>query len=67
MKWGTIFGKTQLLHILLLGDVQTITSLHDARCKQVNGCHIINLHTFVFTGQVTYVYIRFQKDRFLAD
>jgi hypothetical protein len=35
IKWSgeTIYGIFQLLHMLLLGDVQTTTPLYDARCK----------------------------------
>jgi hypothetical protein len=36
IKWSenTIFGVFHLLHMLLVGAMQTTTKLHDARCKQ---------------------------------
>jgi hypothetical protein len=48
-KWSgvTIFGNTQILHSYLLGVMQTTTSCHDARCKQIYRCHIQILQIFL--------------------
>jgi hypothetical protein len=39
----------------LLGEMQTITSQHDARCKQTYGCHIQILHIFLINFYIKHL------------
>jgi hypothetical protein len=60
IKWSgeTIIGNSQLLHILLLCEMQTITERHGARCKQVYEYYIQILHIFLIQKHIEYFLFR---------
>jgi hypothetical protein len=56
IKWSgeTIFGNPQLLHMLLISEMQTTKTRHDARCKHVYEWHDYILYIFLIKFHIKY-------------
>jgi hypothetical protein len=56
IKWSgkPYLDNTQILHMLLLIDMQTTTTRHDVRCKQAYRWHINILHIFLIKIEISF-------------
>jgi hypothetical protein len=58
MKRGKHYKHFPYTPYVVLGDMQTTTSRHDARCKQAYGCHIQTPHIFLMDFHIKYFLFR---------